>query len=83
MKTYEDAMAAIYEGENPVYDGMGRPTMPSRERVAYYEREIKKVKRDIELSMSEMPDAEHLRIMLDNARIDHRDANMVSALIEI
>lgn len=76
LKTYEDALAAIDQNENPVYDGMGRPAMSSRERVAYYQREIEKVKRDIERSMSEMPDAERLKIMLDNARIDRRDANM-------
>ncbi|WP_427144061.1 hypothetical protein ACQCLI_12740 [Pseudomonas nitroreducens] len=76
LKTYEDALAAIDESENPVYDGMGRPAMSSRERVAYYQREIDDVKRDIERSMSEMPAAERLKIMLDNARIDRRDANM-------
>lgn len=75
LKTYEDAMSAIDESENPVYDGLGRPAMSSRERVAYYQREIDEVKRDIERSMSEMPAAERLKIMLDNARIDRRDAN--------
>ncbi|MHA4875281.1 hypothetical protein, partial [Enterococcus faecium] len=60
----------------PVYDGLGRPAMSARERVAYYQREIDDVKRDIEKTMSEMPTVERLKIMLDNARIDRRDAGM-------
>lgn len=76
LKTLEDAMAAIDHTANPVYDGIGRPAMSSRERVAYYEREINEVKRDIEQAMSEMPAIERIKIMLDNARIDRRDAGM-------
>lgn len=76
LKTLEDAMAAIDHAANPVYDGIGRPAMSSRERVAYYEREIHEVKRDIEQAMSEMPAIERIKIMLDNARIDRRDTGM-------
>lgn len=76
LKTLEDAMSAIDHTAAPVYDGIGRPAMSSRDRVAYYEREIHDVKRDIEQAMSEMPAIERIKIMLDNARIDRRDAGM-------
>lgn len=76
LKTLEDAMSAIDHTASPVYDGIGRPAMSSRERVAYYEREIHEVKRGIEQAMSEMPAIERIKIMLDNARIDRRDAGM-------
>jgi hypothetical protein len=76
LKTLEDAMAAVDAAGEPVYDGLGRPAMSARERVAYYQREIDEVKRDIEKTMSEMPAVERLKIMLDNARIDRRDAGM-------
>src|SRR5690606_29015989 len=55
LKTLEDAMAAVDAAGEPVYDGLGRPAMSARERVAYYQREIDDVKRDIEKTMSEMP----------------------------
>lgn len=76
LKTMEDAMAAVDATGEQVYDGLGRPAMSARERVAYYQREIDEVKRDIEKAMADMPAIERLKIMLDNARIDRRDAGM-------
>lgn len=76
LKTLEEAMSKIDHAADPVYDGIGRPAMSSRERVVYYEREIHEVKRDIEQAMNEMPPIERIKIMLDNARIDRRDAGM-------
>lgn len=76
LKTLEDALAAVDGAGEEKYDGIGRPAMSARERVAYYEREIDGVKRDIDKAMSEMPAAERLKTMLDNARIDRRDAGM-------
>lgn len=76
LKTLEEAMSKIDHAADHVYDGIGRPPMSSRERVVYYEREIHEVKRDIEQAMNEMPPIERIKIMLDNARIDRRDAGM-------
>lgn len=76
LKHLEDAMAAIDETSSPAYDGLGRPAMSSRERVAYYQRDIEQIKKDIDDELSKMSSAERTKILLDNARIDRRDLNM-------
>ena len=76
LKHLEDAMAAIDDTSSPVYDGLGRPAMSSRERVAYYQRDIEQIKKDIDDELSKMSSGERTKILLDNARIDRRDLNM-------
>lgn len=76
LKTLEDAMAGVDEATSPEYDGLGRPAMSARERIAYYQRDIDAVKKDIDKALAEMPAEERLKVMLDNARIDRRDAGM-------
>ncbi|WP_415760595.1 hypothetical protein [Pseudomonas sp. LT1P18] len=76
LKHMEDAMAAIDDSASPVYDGLGRPAMSSRERVAYYQRDIEQIRKDIDDELSKMSSAERTKILLDNARIDKRDLNM-------
>ncbi|AWM92551.1 hypothetical protein DJ564_17900 [Pseudomonas sp. 31-12] len=76
LKHMENAIAAIDDSNSPVYDGLGRPAMSSRERVQYYQRDIDAIKKEIELEMSKMSSMECTKIMLDNARIDRRDLNI-------
>lgn len=76
LKHLEDAMSAVDETASPVYDGLGRPAMSSRERIGYYQRDIDQIKKDIDAELSNMSSAERTKILLDNARIDRRDLNM-------
>lgn len=76
LKHLEDAMAAVDDTASSAYDGLGRPAMSSRERVTYYQRDIDAVKKDIEDELSKMSSVERTKILLDNLRIDRRDANM-------
>ncbi|MBN3966189.1 hypothetical protein IMW75_12995 [Pseudomonas gregormendelii] len=76
LKHLEDAMSAVDETASPVYDGLGRPAMSSRERIGYYQRDIEQIKKDIDAELSKMSSAERTKILLDNARIDRRDLNM-------
>lgn len=76
LKHLEDAIAAVDDTSSPIYDGLGRPAMSSRERVQFYQRDIDQIKKDIADELAKMSSAERTKILLDNARIDRRDANM-------
>jgi hypothetical protein len=76
LKHLEDAIAAVDDTASPIYDGLGRPAMSSRERVQFYQRDIDQIKNEISEELAKMSSGERTKILLDNARIDRRDANM-------